>query len=48
MTTDGRPPPSTEPVPLDNAPTDPPVQREAATPEEMEESKKKDDRSAGG
>jgi hypothetical protein len=39
MTTDGRPPASTAPGGGDKDPTDPPVYREAATPEETEESK---------
>lgn len=43
MTTDGRPPASTEPEPADTSPTDPPVYREASTPEEIEESQKDDD-----
>jgi hypothetical protein len=44
MTTDGRPPASKDPKLADTAPTDPPVYREAATPEEIEESQKDDDK----
>jgi hypothetical protein len=40
MTTDGRPPTSTAPRGADKDAADPPVYREAATPEEIEESKK--------
>jgi hypothetical protein len=43
MTTDGRPPGSTPPESADKDPKDPPVYREAATPEEIEESQKGDD-----
>lgn len=46
MTTDGRP--SKEPTPVDNAPTDPPIYREASTPEEVEESQEHDDKSSEG
>jgi hypothetical protein len=37
MTTDGRPPQANKTPAADNAPTDPPVYREAATPEEVED-----------
>jgi hypothetical protein len=47
MTTDGRPPASTEPASVDKAPTDPPVYSEAPTPEEVEEAKKRDDKKSG-
>ena len=46
MTTDGRPPAPKEPTSVDKAPTDPPIYREAATPEEVEESQKDDDESS--
>jgi hypothetical protein len=46
MTTDGRPPASKDPKSMDNAPTDPPVYREAASPEEIE-SQKRDDKGSG-
>lgn len=48
MTTDGRAPKANKSPAEDNAPTDPPVYREAATPEEVEESKKGNDEGAGG
>jgi hypothetical protein len=48
MTTDGRPPASKEPKPVGDAPADPPVYREAATPEEVEESQKSDGEKFGG
>lgn len=48
MTTDGRPPAPNEPTSADEAPTDPPIYREAATPEEVEESQKDDDKSSEG
>jgi hypothetical protein len=44
MTTDGIPPGSTAPDGVDKEATDPPVYREAATPEEIEESQKRDDK----
>jgi hypothetical protein len=37
MTSDGRPPASEDPPPVDSEPTDPPVYREASTPAEEEE-----------
>jgi hypothetical protein len=43
MTSDGRPPVSKDPAPVDHAPTDQPTYREAATPEEIEESQNRDD-----
>jgi hypothetical protein len=43
MTTDGRPSASSDPKNVDKDPADPPVYREAATPEEIEEPQKKDD-----
>jgi hypothetical protein len=46
MTTDGRPPASQEPTSVDNAPTDPPIYREAATPEGIEESREHDNKSS--
>jgi hypothetical protein len=48
MTTDGRPPGSPAPDGVDKEPTDPPVYREAATPEEIEESQKRDDKKSEG
>jgi hypothetical protein len=48
MTTDGRPPGSTEPNGVDKDAMDPPVYREAATPEEIEESQQRDDRKSEG
>ena len=42
MTTDGRPRASKDPKSVDNAPADPPVYREASTPEEVEEGQKGD------
>ena len=44
MTTDGRPPASEEPAPVGNAPTDPPAYREAATPQDVEESQEREDK----
>jgi hypothetical protein len=48
MTTDGRPPNSKSPRSVDDAPTDPPAYREAATPEEIEESQKRPDEEPQG
>jgi hypothetical protein len=44
MTTDGKPAASKDANPADTAPTDPPVYREAPTPEEAEDSHKDDDK----
>jgi hypothetical protein len=45
MTTDERPPASKEtPASVENPPTDPPLYREASTPEEVDESQKRDDK----
>lgn len=48
MTTDGRPATSKEPASGDSATTDPPVYREATTPEEIEESQKREDSESEG
>ena len=42
MTSDGRPPASTDTEAADKDPADPPVYREAATPDEVEESRRRD------
>jgi hypothetical protein len=47
MTTDGRPPASKDPKSADTDPTDPPVYREAATPEEVEEQKGEEESEGG-
>jgi hypothetical protein len=36
MTTDGRPPTTNEPTSVEKDPTDPPLLREASTPEEVD------------
>jgi hypothetical protein len=48
MTSDGRPPPSIDPETGDKDPAVPPVYRQAAMPEEIEESRERDHEAPGG